>query len=89
MNENPFLKDTPVTIFTQGSEANDWFRRNCGKCVHKVDCELYKAMLNSDGFYCTVPLHIAKRIGINYNPLYLQGTPHSRCSEFDNGNNPF
>lgn len=89
MNENPFLKDTSVIIFTQGSEADDWFRHNCDKCVHKGYCELYKAMLNSNGVYCAVPLYIAKRIGIAYNPLYLQGTPYSQCNEFDDGNKPF
>ena len=33
--ENPFLKDTPVLIFSQGSEGDDWMLRNCDKCKNR------------------------------------------------------
>ena len=89
MNENPFSKDTPVTIFSQGSEVDDWMARNCDSCVRQRHCDLYKAILDGAGVYCVVPLHIAKRIGIDYNPLYQQGITYSQCGEFDDGDNPF
>lgn len=88
--ENPFSKYTPVTIFSQGSEADDWFNKNCCRCDKNFSCELQTAMYNTESdFYCVVPLHIAKRIGISYNPLYQQGSVHSQCNEFQDGNNPF
>lgn len=88
--ENPFLKDTPVTIFTSSSEADDWFHRNCDRCVSKDKCDLLHSMLNPlHDFYCVVPLHIAKRIGIKYNPLYQQGSVGVQCREYRNGNDPF
>lgn len=88
--ENPFYHDTPVTIFTSGSEADDWFHRNCDKCVYNDKCGLQKAMLNSlHDFYCVVPLHIAKRIGIDYNPLYQQGLVGVQCREYRQGDEPF
>ena len=46
-------------------------------------------MLNPIDYYCIVPLHIARRIGIEYNALYQQGRPYSRCDEFDDGSMPF
>jgi hypothetical protein len=87
--ENPFLKDTPVLIFSQGSEGDDWMLRNCDKCKKSAKCDLLKAILNPIDCYCIVPLHIARRIGIEYNALYQQGTPYSRCDEFDDGSLPF
>lgn len=88
--ENPFCKDTPVMIFSNGSEADGWFYSNCDKCIKNYNCELRHAMLNSlHDFYCVVPLHIAKRIGIDYNPLYQQGSVEVQCREYRQGDEPF
>lgn len=88
--ENPFCKDTPVTIFSQGSEADDWINKNCCRCDKHLKCDLQHAIFHTESdFYCVVPLHIAKRIGISYNPLYQQGSVYSQCSEFNDGYNPF
>lgn len=32
-NDNPFAKDTPVTPFSNGTEAQSWHQCNCDKCI--------------------------------------------------------
>lgn len=89
-NENPFMATTPVCVFSNGTDADEWFSHNCNKCVKQNKCGLEKSMLEStESYYCIVPLHIAKRIGINYNPLYQQGNLFSICKEKRTGDEPF
>lgn len=87
--ENPFAKGTPVTIFGSGSQADDWFENNCEKCKNIKSCQLRKKILESnDGLYCVIPLWVAKRLGIDYDPLYQQGELH-QCQELNTGEEPF
>ncbi|RHJ83519.1 hypothetical protein [Parabacteroides sp. AM08-6] len=90
-NENPFLKDTPVTPFSNGTEAECWHERNCDKCIkyeNKSDCEL--AYHLDMGFILgTIPLWVAKEIGFSYNPLYQTGRLNERCGGFRTGDEPF
>ena len=66
------------------------YHRNCDRCVSKDKCDLLHSMLKPlHDFYCVVPLHIAKRIGIKYNPLYQQGSVGVQCREYRNGDDPF
>lgn len=89
-NENPFSEYTPVVIFSSGTEGQDWRSKNCKKCMKIGYCELRNVMLASLlEPYCIVPLYIAKRIGIDYNPLYQQGIVFDRCREYRNDNAPF
>lgn len=89
-NENPFMATTPVCVFSNGTDADDWFSTNCNKCTKQNKCGLEKSMLDStDSFYCIVPLHIAKRIGIKYDALYQQGQLYKNCKELRIGNEPF
>jgi hypothetical protein len=82
-NENPFLKDTPVRCFSNGTEAEIWQHNNCDKCIRyenesktqeEAKCKLafFLALGHIVG---TVPLWVAKEIGCKYDPLYL-------CCEF-------
>lgn len=88
-NENPFAKDTPVTVFSTGSQGDGWFEDNCVKCIKNENCELLKKMFDStDSLYCVIPLWVAKKIGVDYDPLYQQGGLH-KCREFRTGNEPF
>lgn len=32
-NDNPFAKDTPVTPFSNGTEAQSWHECNCDKSI--------------------------------------------------------
>lgn len=89
-NENPFMATTPVCVFSNGTDADSWFQQNCSNCINQNKCELERIMLETDDpFYCVIPLHIAKRIGVKYNPLYQQGTLYPACSEKRTGNEPF
>lgn len=42
--DNPFDKDTQVTIFSNGSMADDWALRNCNEC-NKKNCDLLDAII--------------------------------------------
>lgn len=93
-NENPFKADTPVSIFSNGTEAECWMNENCDKCIkHSQEelghCEIEDAIAEGWIGNGTIPLHIAKRMGVEYNPLYQSARPYKHCSEFDNGKMPF
>lgn len=96
-NENPFLKDTEVIPFSNGSMAESYHSHNCGKCVNyesesanenEAKCKL---AYNLDlGFIKgTIPLWVAKEMGCEYNPLYGTVQLHSKCREFRDGTEPF
>ncbi len=100
-NDNPFARDTQVSIFTNNI---DWLSKNCKKCVKSSECDIYKVIkkdeieaIRNDNIpydyiydYFTLPLHLAKRMGINYtNPLYQIGEAKEVCVEFDSGEFPF
>ena len=96
-NDNPFAKDTPVTPFSNGTEAQSWHECNCDKCIkyenqseseEKAKCKL--AYHIDYGFVLgTIPLWVAKEIGVRYDPLYQTGRLHSQCREFRTGDEPF
>lgn len=96
-NQNPFLKETPVTPFSNASEAEIWKSNNCDICkdydsesavIEQAKCPL---AFNIDvGFIVgTIPLWVAKDIGCKYDPLYQTCKLHSRCRKFNSGNMPF
>lgn len=96
-NENPFKKDTPVTPFSNGTDAMVWQENNCCKCIHyelsseaeeTAKCKLaYHLDL---GFVVgEIPLYIAKEIGCEYDPLYGRVTLRNECMNFNDGNRPF
>lgn len=96
-NENPFAKDTPVTPFSNGTEAQSWHECNCDKCIkyenqseseEEAKCKL--AYHVDMGFVLgTIPLWVAKDIGVRYDPMYQTGRLHSQCREFRTGDEPF
>jgi hypothetical protein len=96
-NENPFAKNTPVTPFSNGTEAECWHERNCDKCIkyeNKSQCEedakCKPAYFLDLGFTLgTIPLWVAKEIGAKYDPLYQTVHLYSQCSEFRTGDEPF
>lgn len=103
-NDNPFARDTQVSIFTNNISIRDWLSKNCKKCVKSSECDIYKVIkkdeievTRNDDIpydyvyeYFTLPLHLAKRMGINYtNPLYQIGEAKEVCVEFDSGEFPF
>lgn len=99
-NDNPFARDTQVSIFTNNTPIKDWLNRNCKKCKKSSECDIYEVIKKdeievtiNDNIpydyvydYFTLPLHLAKRMGIDYNnPLYQIGEAKEFCVEFDNG----
>ena len=80
-NENPFLKDTPVVVFSAGKSWDEWIWRNCSKCKLQ-NCEMKKE-LNSPGD--TIALWAAKEIGCKYDPLYQTADLQSYCSKLHFG----
>jgi hypothetical protein len=92
-NENPFLKDTPVVPFSNGSEAESWHSSNCQKCIkyesestNENDAKCKLAFHLDLGFLGgDLPLWVAKDIGCTYNPLYQTCRLNSQCRKFDNG----
>lgn len=89
-NENPFMATTPVLVFSNGTDADEWFSHNCSQCVKQYKCGLKRSMLEStNNCYCIIQLHIAKRIGIKYDPLYQQGSLYLSCKEKKTGDEPF
>jgi hypothetical protein len=92
-NENPFLKDTPVIPFSNGSQFEDWQNHNCNNCV-KYESESKKEEdakcklafhLDLGTVIGTIPLWVAKDIGCKYDPLYQYCKLHERCRMFDDG----
>ena len=86
-NENPFLKDTPVRCFSNGTDAEIWQHNNCDKCVRyetksktidEAKCKLafYVDLGWIEG---SVPLWVAKEIGCEYDPLYLSCKFSNTC----------
>ena len=100
-NDNPFARDTEVSIFTKNITIEDWIGKNCKKCKKSSECDIYNiikkgelaasTVFNKKEFhyiyhYFTLPLHLAKRMEINYtDPLYQIGVVKEVCGEFDSG----
>lgn len=96
-NDNPFARDTQVSIFTNDISITYWVKKNCKKCKKSSECDIYNVIKKDEipnsqfgSFYIynyfTLPLHLAKRMGINYtNPLYQIGEAKEICGEFDSG----
>jgi len=94
-NDNPFARDTIVSIFTNNISIRDWLSKNCKKCKKSSECDIYNIIKKDEipnskfgSFYIydyfTLPLHLAKRMGIIYNnPLYQIGNVKEQCGEFD------
>ena len=94
-NDNPFARDTQVSIFTNDISTTYWINKNCKKCKKSSECDIYNVIKKDEipnskfgSFYIydyfTLPLHLAKRMGINYNnPLYQIGEVKEVCGEFD------
>jgi hypothetical protein len=86
-NENPFLKDTQVSCFSNGMEAEFWQNKNCDSCRYhenestieeNAKCKLsYNIALG--WITGTIPLWAAKEIGCTYDPLYLQAKLWDGC----------
>ena len=96
-NENPFLKNTPVFPFSNGTEAMMFSERNCQRCIHyeneskNEDDAKCKLAYHLDMGYITgtIPLWVAKDIGCDYDPLYLSVKLISKCAKFTDGTEPF
>lgn len=96
-NENPFLKDTPVFPFSNGSEAENWHYSNCQSCINyesestdeeKAKCKL--AFHIDMGFISSeIPLWVAKEVGCTYDPLYARVKLSNKCRKFSDGTEPF
>jgi hypothetical protein len=94
-NENPFLKDTPVTPFYGSGETyRAWDADNCSKCkkcnrestVPEDGCELEYYISLGTVNTGEIPLWVAKEIGCDYNALYQTVDLFDKCRRFDNGN---
>ena len=96
-NENPFKKDTPVKPFSNCVDAENWKENNCYRCINyesestcenEAKCKMayYLDLGYIEG---TIPLWVAKEIGVAYNPLYQTGKLDTRCRGFRTGNEPF
>lgn len=96
-NENPFLKDTPVVPFSNGTEAMVYSEMNCQKCINyynfseKEEDAKCKLAFHLDFGNITgdIPLWVAKAIGCEYNPLYGFVELNKKCREFLDGSEPF
>lgn len=88
-NDNPFARNTLVSIFSNGSEAESWCGSNCDHCIRKDKCELETAILSGWADYGRIPLWVAKEIGCEYNPLYQQASLSAQCRGFRTGDEPF
>lgn len=96
-NENPFLKDTPIIPFSNGSEFENWQHNNCHNCIKYEDesnneesakCKL-AFHLDFGTISGTIPLWVAKDIGCDYNPLYQTCNLSKKCREKRKGDEPF
>jgi hypothetical protein len=93
-NENPFLKDTPVSPFSNRTTAVDWMINNCDCCskhetksTKETDAKCKLSFRMCLGFATgKIPLWVAKEIGCKYNPLYQTVDLDKRCNCFDDGN---
>ena len=93
-NENPFKKDTQVSIFSNATEAEWWQTNNCHQCK-KYECEsqteeLAKCKL---AFYIdmgfvvnTIPLWVAKEVGCKYDALYQTAELNKKCKQLQDVN---
>lgn len=96
-NENPFKKDTAVTPFSNGSDADYWHENNCERCINyesesqqEEDAKCKLAYHIDLGFVAgTIPLWVAKEIGCDYEPLYAYVRLAKECRKYRNGTEPF
>lgn len=96
-NENPFLKDTPVVPFSNGTEAMVYREMNCDQCIHyesesktEEDAKCKLAFhLDMGAITGDIPLWVAKELGCEYSPLYGRVDLYPRCSKFRDGSEPF
>jgi len=96
-NENPFLKDTPVVPFSNGTESMVYSEMNCERCIHyesqsrteeEAKCKL-AYHLDMGNILGNIPLWVAKEIGCDYEPLYGSVRLNTRCRKFRDGTEPF
>lgn len=96
-NENPFLKDTPVVPFSNGTDAMIYSEMNCKNCIkyesestteEEAKCKL-AFHLDLGYIKGDIPLWVAKEIGCKYDPLYSCVTLNNKCAEFRDGSEPF
>lgn len=89
-NENPFLKDTPVVPFSNGTEAMVYSEMNCNKCLNyesestceeEAKCKL-AYHLDFGTIIGSIPLWVAKEVGCQYDPLYGYVRLEKRCRKF-------
>ena len=94
-NENPFKKNTQVKCFSNGNDYMLWLSSNCNnKCKRyfknhpESNCNLNDMIILSGkkGF---IPLHIVKKIGAKYDPLYCQAKLNQQCREYSCEGSPF
>lgn len=96
-NENPFKKDTEVICFSNGTEAMVYSEMNCYNCINyesestKEEDAKCKLAFNLDlgQLEGSIPLWVAKELGCKYDPLYQTAKLNTKCSKFNDGNNPF
>jgi len=93
-NENPFKKDTQVSIFSNATEAEWWQTNNCHQCK-KYECESQteekakcKLAFHIDmGFIIsTIPLWVAKEVGCKYDALYQTAELNTKCKQLQDEN---
>jgi len=96
-NENPFLKDTSVVPFSNGTEAMVYSEMNCQNCINyesestteeEAKCKL-AFHLDLGNISGDVPLWVAKEIGCDYEPLYGRVRLNKKCRQFSDGSEPF
>ena len=96
-NENPFLKETQVHVFSNSCEFDSWQTANCHDCVKyenessdesEAKCKL-AYHLDFGAILGTIPLWVCKEIGIRYDPLYQTGQISATCRQRQREGDPF
>lgn len=63
--------------FANGTHYDWWSSRNCMDCAHDGACPLQTAIEDAAIYDGTIPLFVARRIGMRAN-----GQLHARCGQF-------
>ena len=87
MNKRQILEYTDVTPFSNILEAMTWHDCNCDKCINyenksqtEEDARCKLAFHIDKGFITgSIPSHVAKQIGCDYDPLHLTCNLHNKC----------
>lgn len=93
----PFNPLAPVIPFSNGTDAMEWHKNNCGKCLNyeknqaKPNAPRCEMSLNIDKGFVSgeVPLWVCKEIGCTYDPLYRTVSLFERCTKFNKEVVPF